>query len=35
MNMIILLCIPLIPAIIVTICAVRDNRKENKKVTVT
>jgi hypothetical protein len=30
MNLIILLCIPLVPAIIVTICAVVDNRKANK-----
>jgi hypothetical protein len=30
MNLIILLCIPLVPAIIVTICAVVSNRKENK-----
>ena len=30
MNLIILLCIPLVPAIIVTICAVVDYRKRNK-----
>ena len=30
MNLIILLCMPLIPAIIVTICAVINYRKENK-----
>jgi hypothetical protein len=30
MNLIILLCMPLIPAIIVTICAVLDNRKRTK-----
>jgi hypothetical protein len=31
MNLIILLCIPLVPAIIVTICAVVDNKKRNKR----
>jgi hypothetical protein len=31
MNLIILLCIPLVPAIIVTICAVVDYRKEAKQ----
>jgi len=30
MNLIILLCMPLIPAIIVTICAVVTNKKANK-----
>ena len=30
MNLIILLCIPLVPAIIVTICAVVDNRKRKR-----
>jgi hypothetical protein len=30
MNLIILLCMPLIPAIIVTICAVVDYRKRTK-----
>jgi hypothetical protein len=30
MNLIILLCIPLVPAIIVTICAVVDYRKRTK-----
>jgi uncharacterized membrane protein YdjX (TVP38/TMEM64 family) len=30
MNLIILLCIPLVPAIIVTIYAVVTNKKENK-----
>jgi hypothetical protein len=31
MNLIILLCMPLIPAIIVTICAVVDNKKMTKQ----
>ena len=31
MNLIILLCIPLVPAIIVTIMAVVDYRKETKQ----
>jgi len=31
MNLIILLCMPLIPAIIVTIYAVVTNKKENKE----
>ena len=30
MNLIILLCIPLVPAIIVTVCAVVDNRKRTE-----
>jgi hypothetical protein len=30
MNLIILLCMPLIPAIVVTICAVHDNKKGTK-----
>ena len=30
MELIILLCIPLVPAIIVTICAVVTNKKEHK-----
>jgi ABC-type transport system involved in cytochrome bd biosynthesis fused ATPase/permease subunit len=31
MNLIILLCMPLIPVIIVTICAVVTNKKANKE----